>query len=1098
MYCNNCGNEIAEGSRFCSHCGAPVTAEAPKQPDAAAAITTAAAEPEKTPAPSVDVHSVVEDETSRKPFLEEFDWHVEDYPGQSTEKTEDINFDWNADPNDIPDTPSVNTGAASVSDGQQGSVQKSASEPLKSDSIEKAVLGDNTGKEEPEALSAADRIDKFYTFNKKNEEFQQLLNREYEKVKSGNAIEHELSKAEELANERFKARPEDPSMEAFLEREGIVKPYQPKAFESDVLERIAAQEAQKEAKKQEEEARLAAIEEARKAAEAEAKLKAEEAAKLAAEAEAQAKKTTEEEAARKAEAERIAAETEARIKAETEARIKAEEEARKRAEEEAARLREIAKRKEEEAAEAAEKARIKAEEEAKRRAEEEARLRAEEEARLRAEAEAKVKAAEEARLKAEADLKAAQEAARIRAQQEARLAAEAEAQFKANQEKQRLEALEAQKRLEAERRKIDAEANQAVAEEEVRKVIEQTVRMKDEEAAKIKAAVAAMRDGIDMIKEDAGRREVEEAHQATKNQIDEMAKAREAFFAELEAAKSAEPEVPEAPIPEVSEEKPQEESAPHEQEAQEIQVSDLSDLIDDVPEAAPVTGRETMLSDNGIDNTRVVDKAAIMAGLSDATIIASKETTPAPASDEEFFNSLDEAAAAGQMAAAAAANTVPTEAAAAVDTGSADAQPMDFREESKKSADEESIDDLLMQFESVNDLEEPKAEPAEPETVPAAPEPKMSDTIQAGSNLGEVFPVDRNAQLNETVVVGDKNSFSQAAAANDFDNYGNEEAANYINQQRQQKQNGEGQRPEMDDFYGDGFYDDVDESQLSKKELKQRAKEQKRLEKERAREAKILKKRDEAFDNVISDEVDDEAEERGGKGRVVLKVILIVLIVILAVEVVGMGIRFIAPQSGAAEFIDNQLNKVIHLITGDDTEYSVIAAQVRTAPMDDKTDLINSQMDKNANNNIKSIEYNADLGYDQERDSKVSDLVLSQPMTQVEWGRDEDNYPVYYDEQVVGEIIAFESKLVNLRNDGNEAVLKMIDSDSNLYGETAQLKNNKLNGTFQKLEIGEIRQAGSNYYIWVRETIGETSTDKVYAMFPEKEFVMKITACYEV
>ena len=1094
MYCNNCGNEIAEGSRFCSHCGTPVTAEAPKQSDAAAAITTAAAEPEKTPAPSVEAQTGVEAEASRRPFLEEFDWHVEDYPGQSTEKTEDINFDWNADPNDIPDVPSRNVETAPISDGQQGSVEIPAQEPLKSDSIENAVFSDIAGKEEPETLSAADRIDKFYTFNKKNEEFQQLLNREYEKVKSGNAIEHELSKAEELANERFKSRPEDPSMDAFLEREGIVKPYQPKAFESDVLERIAAQEAQKEAKRQEEEARLAAIEEARKAAEEEAKLKAEEAARLAAEAEANAKKAAEEEAARKAEADRIAAETEARIKAEAEAKIKAEEEARRRAEEEAARLREIARRKEEEAAEAAEKARIKAEAEAKRRAEEEARLRAEEEARLRAEAEAKVKAAEEARLKAEADLKAAQEAAKIRAQQEARLAAEAEAQFKANQEKQRLEALEAQRRLEEERRKIDAEANQAVAEEEVRKVIEQTVRMKDEEAAKIKAAVAAMRDGIDLIKEDAGRREVEEAHQATKSQIDEMAKAREAFFAELEAVKPAEPEIQEEPAPEIEAEAEAKAQEPVVQEPAaeepETPVSDISDLMDDVQETAPVTGRETMLSDNGIENTRVVDKAAIMAGLSDATIIASKETTPAPASDEDFFNSLDAAAAAGQTAAAEA---VPAEA-----VEISDAQPMDFREESAKAGEEDSIDDLLMQFESVNDLDEPKAEEPEAAPAPEVPEPKMSDTIQAGSDLGAAFPVDKNAQLNETVVVGDKNTFSQAAAANDFDNYGNEEAANYINRQRQQRENGEGQKPEMDDFYGDGFYDDVDESQLSKKELRQRAKEQKRLEKERAKEAKILKKRDEAFDNVVSDEVEDDVEESGGKGRIVLKIILIVLIVILAVEVIGMGIRFIAPQSGAAEFIDNQLNKVIHLITGDDTEYSVIAAQVRTEPMEDKTDLIKSQMDKNADDNIKSIEYNADLNYDQERDGKVSDLVLSQPMTQVEWGRDEDNYPVYYDEQVVGEIIAFESKLVNLRNKGDEAVLKMIDSDSNLYGEIAQLKNNKLDGKFQKLEIGEIRQAGSNYYVWVQETIGDTSTEKVYSMFPEKQFVMKITACYEV
>ena len=65
-----------------------------------------------------------------------------------------------------------------------------------------------------------------------------------------------------------------------------------------------------------------------------------------------------------------------------------------------------------------------------------------------------------------------------------------------------------------------------------------------------------------------------------------------------------------------------------------------------------------------------------------------------------------------------------------------------------------------------------------------------------------------------------------------------------------------------------------------------------------------------------SDEV-EEYEKKGAKGRLVLKIILVILIVILAVEVIGMAIRFIAPQSGAATFIDNQLNKVIRLITGD-------------------------------------------------------------------------------------------------------------------------------------------------------------------------------------
>ena len=111
--------------------------------------------------------------------------------------------------------------------------------------------------------------------------------------------------------------------------------------------------------------------------------------------------------------------------------------------------------------------------------------------------------------------------------------------------------------------------------------------------------------------------------------------------------------------------------------------------------------------------------------------------------------------------------------------------------------------------------------------------------------------------------------FSKAASTNDFDNYGNEEAADYI------KKHG---KNSMDDFYGDGFYGEEDDSQLSKKELRRREKEQKRLEKEKAKEAKILAKRDADFDNVSSEDADDEREYRGGKGRLALKIELVMIL----------------------------------------------------------------------------------------------------------------------------------------------------------------------------------------------------------------------------
>ena len=65
------------------------------------------------------------------------------------------------------------------------------------------------------------------------------------------------------------------------------------------------------------------------------------------------------------------------------------------------------------------------------------------------------------------------------------------------------------------------------------------------------------------------------------------------------------------------------------------------------------------------------------------------------------------------------------------------------------------------------------------------------------------------------------------------------------------------------------------------------------------------------------------AKEKGGAGRKVLKVLLVILIVIFVIELAGIAIKWLAPDSGAAEFIDNQLNKIIHLITGTQPDYQV-------------------------------------------------------------------------------------------------------------------------------------------------------------------------------
>ena len=88
----------------------------------------------------------------------------------------------------------------------------------------------------------------------------------------------------------------------------------------------------------------------------------------------------------------------------------------------------------------------------------------------------------------------------------------------------------------------------------------------------------------------------------------------------------------------------------------------------------------------------------------------------------------------------------------------AEAQPIDFRRagdaDSSKAAE---ADDLLSQFESVNDLGETKDGTAPQDDIlrdadQQADGFRMSDTIQAG-NLGEAFPTERKPGLDQTVVM---------------------------------------------------------------------------------------------------------------------------------------------------------------------------------------------------------------------------------------------------------------------------------------------------------------------------------------------------------
>ena len=960
MYCSKCGSQIADGSRFCSFCGAPV-AEVPDftpEPEVPAAEPPAPVEPEPEPV--------------RKPFIEEINWNVNEYPSTDTiEKTDDIDFDWGADPAEIRERLTREYPETVKEEIRQKADALNVEDLIPSKPVQPEIPASPVDMEE---LSAADKIDKFYTFSRKNEEFQQLLNREYDKIKGGNLIEKEKEIADKAAAEKFEARAEDSSMEAFLNREGVNKPYEPKAFESDVLQRIEAHERALEQARAEEEARRKMIEEERAKAAAEmraaeeARIKAEEEERerIAREARALAEEEVRraEEAARLAAEEAAAAEEEAaRLEAEAAAKLAAEEEAKKL---EDARLAkeavEEARLKAEERAKAEAEERARAEEEAIRKIEEESKAKAEEEARLAAEEEERRREEEEkARIEAAEALIMQQQADKIRAQQEARQAATEKEKRIAEIERRRQEEEALRSSLDRKQDDLRLQAESAAAAEEARKVLASTKQMREEEAAKIRAAIAGLK-GEPIKEEPAVPAEPIMPETPAAPPEPTIHFSEDEFKAALEASEEV---APETPAPAVSEPtivvkpeppKPVEKEVSKEEAARiaahtatqadltkmaEARAKFLSEFgIDPVSGKAPeptaepaepvpatveellgekpVTTRDTMISQiNDAAQTKTVNKDEVIRGLEHTRRISKEElkatpVIPAEELESETLTGIKEVhhnKTVEQMLEELSAPAEATELGAVL--LHEDAEPV-------PDVTPEAVEDIYEPTLGQGDVaagEATETEPEVPET-PAfeVPESELPDVVEPILEIPEPAEEPAPAEPAAEPAPEEPEEIAEGFAVKEEPTVVPDEVAS------------EGLKPGLDNtMVMTGIGEEVKEADESFAEYGE----------EEAEQLRQMQEADAAAEEAVAEEPAQEApapapvakaapaKEKGGAGRKVLKVLLVILIVILVIELAGIAIKWLAPDSGAAEFIDNQLNKIIHLITGTQPDYQV-------------------------------------------------------------------------------------------------------------------------------------------------------------------------------
>lgn len=207
MFCKECGKSINDDSKFCSYCGSKVEpidkmqsfenfsneANNPHEVQQKTAGRTDSQTPEKS----------IKDINLKR--TANFNWDLDGFPSDDQRKEKKVSIDWddvlmsgNQDNDSTKirrDTKGRKTDsfffATKINDSDK-SVQNNDDVDLQSFLFEdKTNNQDFSGKSDADFVENGDSVavNKFYTFNKKNEEFQRLLDKEYEKLKNDDGFQ---------------------------------------------------------------------------------------------------------------------------------------------------------------------------------------------------------------------------------------------------------------------------------------------------------------------------------------------------------------------------------------------------------------------------------------------------------------------------------------------------------------------------------------------------------------------------------------------------------------------------------------------------------------------------------------------------------------------------------------------------------------------------------------------------------------------------------------------------------------------------------------------------------------------------------------------
>lgn len=252
---------------------------------------------------------------------------------------------------------------------------------------------------------------------------------------------------------------------------------------------------------------------------------------------------------------------------------------------------------------------------------------------------------------------------------------------------------------------------------------------------------------------------------------------------------------------------------------------------------------------------------------------------------------------------------------------------------------------------------------------------------------------------------------------------------------------------------------------------------------------------------------EDEEEEKTA-GQKFLTFIIALAAICLVLEIALAGIVNLAPESGAAQMIKENLGAFVVDFGGDDEEPAPEVDAEPVAPPEgtpfSTEDLVMHA--SNFNYNITVLKADSSWGFDPTAKYEEERIQNSKPIENNVWYRDDNDNPVFSDRCAVDTIVMYDSQWVAYANQGAENVFSLLKEGSDVYKSCKSLKDaGKLNKNFSSLYIGEVRQTEGGFLVWAKETIkttvdgkSDSATYNCVYFIEDTNYTMRVAECYQL